>query len=371
MLAKLISAQGNLVPNPSFELNTGCPMGNGQFYIVVDWKNPTGGSPDYFHACGAVGIQVPSNFNGYQMAHTDSAYIGLVAYSDGYFEYIRVKLIDSLDQGKIYCIQYYVSLAEQSMYATMAPQAFLSKDSIFSSSWNQLSYSPQIADWSIISDTTNWIGISGEFVAQGGEQYLTIGHFISPTNTIVDTINTNPSASPCSYFYVEDVSVTEKLIADAGNDQTICKGDSIYLGSPSINEVAYIWTGSYWLSDSTIANPFVKPEITTTYYLTISDTGMLYCSGSTVDSATITVSHCIPSSPLKVPTILKNDEIFYVTSLPENTSLEIYDIRGRLIYITENYQNDFVLTSLAADIYCYRLKLSDQTIQCGKFCLIK
>lgn len=369
MLAKLISAQGNLVHNPSFELNTACPTTNGQFNIVVDWKNPTGGSPDYFHACGVPNFTcVPDNFNGYQAARTDSAYIGLVGYSDGYFEYIRANLIDSLDQGETYCVQYYVCLAERSMYATIAPQAFLSEDSIFSPSWSELNHSPQIIDWNIVSDTTNWILISGEFVAQGGEQYVTIGHFISPTNTIVDTINVNPSASQCSYFYIEDVSVTKKLIANAGNDQTICKGDSIHLGGSSINEVTYGWMGSNWLSDSTISNPLVSPEITTTYYLNVADTGSRYCPGSILDSVTITVEDC---SVFNVPTLIKSNELFEITALPENSTLLIYDLRGRLVFKEENYQNGFSIIDLNAGMYLYQLTLPDQTIQAGKFCVVK
>lgn len=373
MFTKLISAQGNLVPNPSFELNTACPTSNGQFDIVVDWKNPTGASPDYFHACGVPGFtRVPDNFNGNQMAHSDSAYIGLVAYSDGYFEYIRIQLIDSLGQGKTFCIQYNVSLAELSMYATVAPQAYLSQDSTFSSSWGELNYSPQLINWNIVSDTSNWIQISGEFIAQGGERYLTIGHFISPTNTIVDTVNVNPSASPCSYFYIDDVSVMEKLIANAGNDQTICAGDSVQIGSSNTQvQVHYQWNTSVQLSDSTVAQPWVHPSQSTTYYLTVSDTGSLYCAGSLVDSVTITLSDCHPSSPLNVPTIFKSDEIFYITDLPENTTLEIFDSRGRLIYRSENYKNDLSLTLLAADTYVYSLTLSDQNTLRGKFCVIK
>jgi hypothetical protein len=367
ILVKLLSAQGNLVPNPGFEINTSCPTTNGDFPKVVGWKNPTGASPDYFSTCAPPGLSVPNNFPGTQNAHTGNAYPGLVGFGVTYYEYIQVRLSDSLDQGETYCVNYYVSLAEMSLFASIAPQAFFSPDSITSSTTGAFNFSPQVIDWNIIYDTVNWVLISGEFIAQGGEEYLTIGHFISPAATPYDTLNPSPPTSPCSYFYIEDVAVYKKVSANAGNDRTICKGESTTLGVSSVGEVTYSWTGS-WLSDSTIANPLVNPEMTTTYYLVIADTGLLYCPGSIIDSVTVTVNDC---SDFFVPTILKNDELFVIQKLPPNSNLQVFDARGRLIYQNADYDNSWSLINCSVGIYVYQITFPDSTIQNGKFSIVK
>ena len=57
VFAFLFSANGilssqNLIPNPGFEENTGCPDYGGQFYRVKEWNNLLNESPaSYFNNC--------------------------------------------------------------------------------------------------------------------------------------------------------------------------------------------------------------------------------------------------------------------------------------------------------------------------------
>ena len=61
--------------------------------------------------------------------------------------------------------------------------------------------------------------------------------------------------------------------ADAGNDTTICLGDTVILGVPAVENVTYQWYSSTGLlNDTDIAQPLATPSQTTTYYLTITDT---------------------------------------------------------------------------------------------------
>jgi len=61
--------------------------------------------------------------------------------------------------------------------------------------------------------------------------------------------------------------------ADAGNDTTICLGDTVILGVPAVENVVYQWYSSIGLlNDTDIAQPLATPTQTTTYYLTITDT---------------------------------------------------------------------------------------------------
>ncbi|CAN5257509.1 hypothetical protein BH09BAC5_BH09BAC5_19580 [soil metagenome] len=363
-------AQGNLVPNPSFELNSGCPAAPAQLYLTNDWKNPTTASPDYYDTCSAI-VGVPDNLIGSQMAHSGKAYAGSIIFEGNYTEYIQSQLTDSLKFGKSYCVEYFVSLAGGSEFASIGPQAYFSNDSIRSSATGIFPYSPQIVFGNIIYDTTNWVRISGEFTASGGEDYLTLGNYFDTPNFQYDTVNASPFAHNYSYFYIDDVSVYEKINSNAGVDKVLCLGDSILIGSVAENGITYNWNTASALSDSTDAQPWAKPIQTTTYYLTIADTGNLYCAGSTVDSITITVNDCTLPPVFSVPTILSGEERIIINSLPANTTLELYDERGRLVFAQDQYANDFSIINLSAGIYFYKLHFSDGSEQKGKICVNK
>src|SRR3990172_5781652 len=135
---------------------------------------------------------------------------------------------------------------------------------------------------SFISDTTNWVLVSGEFVATGAEKFMTIGNFYNDLNT--NTQNVNPSATQnYSYYYIDDVSVMRSPTVDAGSDVSIIYGNSTQL-NPSGGS-SYNWMPSAGLSCTTCANPVASPTVTTTY------TVIAYFPNSCdqIDSVTVTV----------------------------------------------------------------------------------
>jgi hypothetical protein len=366
----LLKGQGNLVPNPNFEQRSNCPTGMTQISYCIGWNSAnTIGSPDYFHKCSPSSnwVSVPDNFIGSQNPRSDSAYAGIGVY--GGWEYIQAQLTSPLEVSKSYCITYFVSLGGNCNYASIGPQLYLSNTAITSNVWTNFPYAPQIEDTSIIYDTTNWVMIHGEFIATGDERFITIGNFYEIQNTKYDTVGNHNN--PVSYFYIDDVSIYEKVNAEAGNDLTICEGDSVIVGATTRQGLIYTWNTTTGLNDSTIAQPWVKPLETTTYYLTIADTGNLYCAGTVVDSITITVNDCTPPAQFYVPTLLTAGELFFISALPENSALELYDARGRLVFKGENYRNDFNTANLSAGVYGYNLRFADGTAQTGKFCVAK
>ncbi|HTL80229.1 MAG TPA: T9SS type A sorting domain-containing protein [Bacteroidia bacterium] len=203
-------AQGNLVPNPSFEFDIACPNNNAQINFAVPWVNPSAVSPDLYDSCCTnYGYDVPDNSEGEQDAHSNgSAYAGIITRANGdYQEYIQVKLSDSLRTNHFYCVNYFVSLAGRSKYATLSPQLFFSDTAISSTSQTYFPYQPQINPNFVVNDTTDWVLISGYYVANGGENYITIGNFYPDLLTPFDSMPNG--IYPTAYYYIDDVSVAE------------------------------------------------------------------------------------------------------------------------------------------------------------------
>ncbi len=70
---------------------------------------------------------------------------------------------------------------------------------------------------------------------------------------------------------VQEIYITEKPTANAGNDTSICFGDSLQLGIGSTNiNFTYLWTPSSGLSDNSTLQPFAKPSQSQSYILSIN-----------------------------------------------------------------------------------------------------
>ncbi len=223
-------SQNNLVSNPSFENYTSCPAQNSELYKAPPWFQPTQATPDYFNIC-SMGIwpsnmDVPTNYFGYQYARTESAYAGFASmfnlpssFGLNLREYVEGKLIEPLKKGNRYSVEFYVSLSNLSWYSTDAMGAFLG-DSLVNFGINYmylLNAVPQISNpkGNVLKDTLNWMKVSGEFIAEGGERFITIGNFIPDTLNTIDTLYVYEHVA---YYYVDDVSV---ICLDCDSDTTV------------------------------------------------------------------------------------------------------------------------------------------------------
>ena len=227
----------NLVLNPSFEDTIACPTTTAIPMQCKYWYTANIGSPDYFSEqpdifCGT--SPVPLSNAGYQYARTGIAYVGLVTLmqplNPNYLnrrEYIGGELSDTLKQGHEYCVSFYISVAEELKYVTDGIGLYLSIDSAVDYTINtNLPFVPQISNPSgnIIYDTLNWVQISGTYIANGGEKYLTIGNFKDNANTLIDSINNNvPQSRYESYLFIDDVSVIDCTvgIGEVNNNKDI------------------------------------------------------------------------------------------------------------------------------------------------------
>jgi gliding motility-associated-like protein len=197
-----LTAQVNLVPNPSFENYTSCPTWSSQINYAYPWVMPSLGTSDFYNSCSIGIVGVPLNTFGYQKARTGVAYAG-GQMTSGYREYITSPLNMRLLKDKYYCIEFYVNLADASstfISDSVSIGIYISNDSVYNSTIGILPYTPQIYN-SIsqnINDSINWTKISGVYQALGGESYITIGNFF------VDEF-----FGAANYYYIEDVSIIE------------------------------------------------------------------------------------------------------------------------------------------------------------------
>jgi hypothetical protein len=201
----------NLVPNWSFESLTFCPVGPNELYKAYPWFNSTTGSPDYFNACSN-GMYVPNNGFCFQYAKTGVAYSGIATWSGldiNYREYLEIELLDSLVHNNSYSVSFYVSLSETIRYSISNIGIYLSDTAIYSLVNTNFPFVPQIENpaGNFLTDTVNWIKISGMYTAHGGEKFITIGNFRDDAHT--DTLAANPSQYGYSYYLVDDVTVID------------------------------------------------------------------------------------------------------------------------------------------------------------------
>lgn len=218
----------NLVINSSLEDTIPCAIYTGPPLLrPYNWFLPTSGSSDFFNLstiCG-FGGGVPSNVFGFQYPYSLNSYLGFSIYNtppDGnYREYVSGTLFDTLKSGHKYCVEFYVSAANTCKYLTDDIGAYFCADSSSITDYTTnlvLNLIPQVVNiqGNILNDTLNWMLISGDFIAQGGEKFITIGNFKDAANT---TLVMLPGATQnFGYYYIDDVSVWDCTVGIEENN---------------------------------------------------------------------------------------------------------------------------------------------------------
>ena len=215
LLINRLSAQTNLIPNPSLELYDICPDSVFPGYpngTVQNWYNPTQSSPDYYNACvtSTSNAGVPYNFGGgggFQFARTGSAYFGAALYVDSNSqasEYWQIQLIDSLKKDSLYLLSFYVNLQNTMKFSINEFNVLFSDTAIFYSSMSHIPFTPQLRNMQsiCITDTLNWIKIKAYYVASGGEKFMTVGNFTN--DTVLTKCSTGFGMVPYAYYYYDD-----------------------------------------------------------------------------------------------------------------------------------------------------------------------
>jgi len=218
----------NLVPNGSFEAITFCPGGyceRPSEFCVIDWKPVTLGTPDYFHACGSGGGDVPYNWAGISDAYSGEGYIGLFVWMEdavNYREFAQCRLKSPLIRDSTYRVEFHYKLSSYSKFCADRLGALLT-DTLFR--WNN-DRAPNIEptfhaleDSVLTPRTGSWETGRWEYRAHGGEQFFTIGNFYDDAITQSYEILYRPEQEPMlarrSYYFIDDIQIVPKYLQEA------------------------------------------------------------------------------------------------------------------------------------------------------------
>lgn len=282
MFSLRVSSQiTNYVSNGSFEsLNSNSAT---SLYNSVNYWQPIDTNkfcdylatllPPFSNAPGALGYQFPRTGNNYII----SQFYGIRGYP-------RNRLKQKLKVNTVYCVKYHVVNTNNNPYAIGSFGAYFSDSTLDTINYcnTPLVYlTPQIqhSNSNIITDTLNWIPITGTFVANGTEKYMVLGNFKSDAATNTLLINPTYSTSITADICIDDVSCIElNLHAYAGRDTSVAPGSTVFIGrQPDVGiDEACVW---YKLPSAvpinTVAGFTVNTTITSTYVVVQTICGLV------------------------------------------------------------------------------------------------
>ena len=212
-----LTAQTNLVPNPSFESYTSCPQypPDGNINRAFPWFQPwnNSNSSDFYHSCDTIdqNMSVPINFLGFQYPKIGNGYSGIFCFfqpSNNGREYMEVELSTTLLSGATYNISFYSNLSNFSQYA-IDNIGIAFSDTIFSfglQSTTLISMNCDLCSSLVITDTLNWTYLTGKYIAQGGEKFMLVGNF--KHDSLISINATGFGNYPGAYYYFDDFNVS-------------------------------------------------------------------------------------------------------------------------------------------------------------------
>ncbi len=210
-------AQTNLVPNPNFKQVEKKIKEKGEIKVATPWTSPTLAQADlYVPKSKNYAINVPDNNYGEEKPMDGEGYAGIMAYSykSKYPRtYLQTKLTQKMEAGKKYCVQFHVSLADLSKYATNHLGIAMSNEATTANNSDILQFDGHIASRKLVvyEQQFYWTPVCGVYKAKGGEEFITIGNFTPDENLTTTKIKrprgfTKPQTYD-AYYYIDNVSV--------------------------------------------------------------------------------------------------------------------------------------------------------------------
>jgi len=250
----------NLVPNGDFEEYDQCPTWSNQFNgYVSDWSIPFGVN-NYYNACGHTNtINFPSRNN----SRGNATFITYRRNSnENPRTYLRNQLTRPLQRGEIVYISYWIyDWGGRSFYtedfSIYFSDTLVTRQLEDGKKWIDL---PAQVNWTggIIRDTGVYVPITGCFVAEGGEEYITLGNFKHPDSMRLDSMHVRPQGN---ILALDDVKILSGGQVDF-QDTVVCPGSTYRFHDPyDMNFQARSLTTGEQVDSFIMPNEIVELEI--------------------------------------------------------------------------------------------------------------
>src|SRR5436190_6454369 len=219
LVAQQIDTTRTWVVNGDFEQLDGKKLKRpGGIQYATGWSSATSKKVDLFseHATVESTVSTPRNFAGEQTALSGSNYAGVRWWSYQNKEprtYLQTQLVKKMKKDSLYCVRYYVNLADLSKYATSELGAYFSKDQIVKDDPASLTYEVTVPSvrTKIYDDMFSWLGVCGPYQSTGNEEWMLIGNFQATEKTNnAKTKRPKGETRPqvfSAYYYIDNVEV--------------------------------------------------------------------------------------------------------------------------------------------------------------------
>ncbi|MDX1651928.1 MAG: OmpA family protein [Brumimicrobium sp.] len=209
----------NMVVNGSFEDAKNSKLRRtGDISRAEGWVSPTGSSADLFSAESKMpDVMTPNNVYGMEEPKDGINYAGIITFSYREKEnrtYLTAQLSSPMKKGMRYKVQFYASLAELSKYSANKLGVHFSKKAPGTDSKVPaliMETHVMHPKEEVFDGMYGWDLICGEYTAEGGEKYITIGNFTSDNEVKSDRVKKPRDVKGkqiiAAYYYIDDVSV--------------------------------------------------------------------------------------------------------------------------------------------------------------------
>jgi outer membrane protein OmpA-like peptidoglycan-associated protein len=200
----------------------------GGISLVEGLSSPTEIKADLFMTEASGDLGVPLNIYGTEVPNTDGGgqnYAGAVFYKPGKLaserSYITIQIMKGKEQltlkkGLKYCVEFSVSLAESSKFATNNISALFSKEVLGNGSpgaiYNNSDKIIRSQNNKVYNGFYGWEKVCAVYTAKGDEKFITIGNFDKNETTKFEAVK-KPKESEAeviahAYYYVDNVIIT-------------------------------------------------------------------------------------------------------------------------------------------------------------------
>jgi gliding motility-associated-like protein len=292
----------NLIPNSGFEKTTKALKSKKNISVEQTASWFSGNSANFDLLKGA------ENSKEHSFGKLENRFAGIVLFdasNSNFRMYVEVKLKRSLMPDEELCLWISVKASAHSSYFTDELGIALTQDALSSKTQTHIDFIPQLKSqkYQAISDTSlNGKKLEFRYKAKGGEQFITIGNFRNDAHTLLLPSNSLHFPKQ-AYLYIDDV----------------------YLGN----------------CDLSLEEQTPEPVI--------------------VNQSN---SEVLPQGKMHVPNVLTpnkdgfNDS-FFIVGLPRYSKLKIHNKKGKEVYKSENYRNDWDGGDLPQGTYQFELLLPD------------